>query len=172
MKKYLLLFSLLTIAMIGHSQYDSAAPYKKFPTFPPVKLLLADSTSSIIKNDLPKKKPVMLMVFSPDCQHCQDETEDLVKHMEKFQKVTIIMATMRPYKDMMAFREKYGLANYNNIIMGQDVQFFLAPFYSIENLPFLAFYDKKGKLISVFAGSMPIEKVLAELSERTPSEEK
>lgn len=163
MKKYLLLFSLLTIAVTGHSQYDSAAPYKKFPTFPPVKLLLADSTSSIIKNELPKKKPVMLMVFSPDCEHCQHETEDLVKRMDEFEKVTIVMATMRPYGDMMAFREKYGLAKYKNIIMGQDIAFFLAPFYSIENLPFLAFYDKKGNLISVFAGSMPMDKVLAEL---------
>lgn len=163
MKKNLLLFFILAISVAGHSQYDSAAPYKKFPTFPPVKLLLVDSTSSVIKNDLPKKRPVMLMVFSPTCEHCQHETEAIVKNIDKFEKTTIVMATMMPYDSMMAFRGRYGLAQYKNIIMGQDVQFFLAPFYSIENLPFLAFYDKKGKLISVFAGSMPIEKVLTEL---------
>ncbi len=173
MRKLSLFLFCIGLCTTLFSQIDStSAPYKKFPTFPPVKLLLVDSTSSIIKNDLPKKKPVMLMVFSPDCQHCQHETEELVKSIDKFEKVTIIMATMRPYADMMAFREKYGLAQYKNIIMGQDIQFFLAPFYSIVNLPFLAFYDKKGKLISVFAGSMPVDKVLAELSERTPSEEK
>ena len=163
MKKYPFLFLLLIMAMVGHSQYDSAAPYKKFPFFPPVKLLLVDSTSSILKNDLPKKKPVMLMVFSPACEHCQHETEAIVKNIDKFEKTIIVMATMMPYDSMMTFRARYGLAQYKNIMMGQDVQFFLPTFYSIENLPFLAFYDKKGKLISVFAGSMPIEKVLTEL---------
>lgn len=155
------------------AQPDSMqAPYQRFSSFPPVKLLLADSTTSIIKETLPKKVPAMLMVFSPDCEHCQHETEDLVKHMDKFEKVTIVMATMRPYGDMMAFREKYGLAKYKNIIMGQDIEYFLIPFYSIENIPVMAFYDKKQKFISILRGSAPIEKVLAELSERTTSEEK
>lgn len=153
---------LLSIAL--YSQTDSIQPpYKKFPTFPPVKLLLVDSTTSAIKNDLPKKKPILLMIFSPDCDHCQHETEELVKVMDKLEKVTIVMVTMRPYADMMAFREKYGLAQYKNIIMGQDTDFFLLPFFNVSNLPFLAFYDKKGELISVFAGSMPMEKLLKEL---------
>ncbi|NOT50506.1 MAG: redoxin domain-containing protein [Chitinophagaceae bacterium] len=164
MKKRPLLLVSLIISITTLSQTDSIQPpYKKFPNFPPVKLLLVDSTTGTIKDDLPKKKAVMLMLFSPDCDHCQHETEEIVKNIEKFEKVTIVMITTRPYADMMAFRERYGLAQYKNIIMGQDPQFFLFSFYNVRNLPFLAFYDKKGELISVFAGSMPMEKVLIEL---------
>lgn len=104
------------------------------------------------------------MVFSPMCEHCQHETEELVKNIDKFKNVTIIMATMMPFDSMMHFRTRYGLEQYENIIMGQDTQFFLPPFYDIHNLPFLAFYDKKGKFISVFEGNMPMDKVLGELS--------
>ena len=164
MKKFLTLIAGIVLSVTLYSQNDSIQPpYKRFPTFPPVKILLVDSTKATIKNDLPKKKPVMLMIFSPDCDHCQHETEELVKNIEKFKDVTIVMATMRPYAEMMAFREKYGLAKYKNIIMGQDTDFFLLPFYDVKNLPFLAFYNKKGELISVFSGSMPMEKVLVEL---------
>jgi thioredoxin-related protein len=164
MKRSFALVAGIILSLSLYSQTDTIqAPYKRFPTFPPVKLLLVDSTSSIIKNDLPKKKPIMLMLFSPDCDHCQHETEELVKNMEKFEKVTIVMVTMRPHEDMMAFREKYGLAQYKNIIMGRDTDFFLLPFYDVRNLPFLAFYNKKGELISVFSGSMPLDKALLEL---------
>jgi thioredoxin-related protein len=164
MKKVFPVIIAIFLAIGSQAQVDSVQPpYKKFPTFPPVKLLLVDSTSSTIKDDLPKKKATMLMLFSPDCDHCQHETQEIIKNIDKFEKVTIVMATMKPYAEMMAFREKYGLAQYKNIIMGQDKQFFLLTFYDVRNLPFLAFYDKKGGLISVFAGSMPMEKVLKEL---------
>lgn len=164
MKKVFPVIIAILLAIGSQAQVDSIQPpYKKFPNFPPVKLLLVDSTTSTIKEELPNKKAVMLMLFSPDCDHCQHETEEIVKNIDRFEKITIVMATMRPYAEMMAFREKYGLAQYKNIIMGQDTQFFLLPFYNVKNLPFLAFYDKKGELISVFAGSMPIEKVLKEL---------
>jgi len=34
--------------------------------------------------------------------------------------------------------------------IGRDEKFFLAPFYKIRNLPYLALYDKKGNLIKLF----------------------
>lgn len=164
MRKYFFLTSLLIAAVSGFSQTDTIQPpYKRFPFFPPVKLLLPDSATSFTKNDLPKKKPVMLMVFSPTCEHCQHETEELVKNIDKFRNAIIVMATPLPFDSMMKFRATYGLGSYNNIIIGQDTQFFLPPYYDIHNLPFLAFYDKKGKFISKFDGNMPMDKVLEEL---------
>ena len=170
MKKYFIFIGLLAIAISGFSQHDTIPPpYKKNPIFPPVKLVLPGN-AIFTKDDLPKKKPVMLMIFSPMCEHCQHETEELIKNMEQFSKSSIVMATMMPYDSMMSFREKYKLAAYDNIIVGQDTQFFLPTFFMINSLPFLAFYDKKGKLISVFEGSMPIEKAAAELEKNAKNE--
>jgi thioredoxin-related protein len=170
MKKSLLLFSLATVGITGFCQTDSIqAPYKKFPVFPPVNLILPGNTI-FTKDDLPKKKPVMLMVFSPMCEHCKQETEEMIKNIDKFGKSVIVMATMMPYDSMMSFREKYKLAQLENIIVGQDTHFFLPSFYMISNLPFLAFYDKKGNLISVFEGSMPIEKAAEELRKQAKTE--
>ena len=105
----------------------------------------------------------MIVLFSPDCEHCQHETEEIIKHIDAFEKVQIIMCTMLPYDKMAAFYTKYDLKRFDNIIMGKDMNYMLPAFYNVRNLPFLAFYNKKKELISVFEGSLPIEKVIEEI---------
>jgi thioredoxin-related protein len=154
----------MTVLQTGYAQVDTfRAPYLRFPNFPAVKLVFPDNNTYLAKEKLDNKKAVMLMVFNPQCEHCQHEIDQIVKHMNEFKNYQIVMATIMPFDSMIHFRERYQLAQYNNIIMGQDFQYYLPPFYQMRNLPYLAFYDKKKKLISVFEGSMPIEKALAEL---------
>jgi thioredoxin-related protein len=169
MKYFFLLISFFLVSDM-YSQVDTIQPpFKKNPIFPPAKLELPDHTM-FTKDDLPKKKPVMLMVFSPMCDHCKHETEELIKNIDKFSNATIVMATMMPFDSMMSFRDRYKLADHDNIIVGQDIQYFLPTFYMINSLPFLAFYDKKGRLISFFEGTMPIEKAAAELQKHALGE--
>ena len=163
MKKYFLAIILCFTSLIGHSQPDSTQPpYKRFPVLPPLKLLLTDSIAYFTKNDFKKKSNVLIMLFNPECDHCQHETEEIVNHIDRFKNVQIVMATMMPFDAMKSFYEKYELSKYKNIVVGQDQHFFLIPYYRVGNLPFLAFYNKKENLISVFEGSMPIEKVWTE----------
>lgn len=157
-------FSLLLLLSIAVSAQETPEPpYKKHPSYPPVKLLLPDSSSWFAKTDLPKKKPVMLILFNPHCEHCQQEAEELTKQMENFKKVHIVMATTAPLDEMKAFLQKYGLSAFDNLTVGRDTGFFLPVFFDIHNLPFHAFFNKKLELISVFSGSMTVEKSLAEL---------
>jgi|SRR3989337_1220073 len=147
------------------AQNDSLqlAPYKRFPTVPPFKLLLTDSSNYFTKEDLAKKKAVMLMLFSPDCEHCKHETEEIIKNIDAFKKVQIIMSTTLPFEKMLDYYRKYDLKRFENIIVGKDLSYLLPVFYDIHNLPFLAFYNKKKELISVFSGALPIDKVIEEL---------
>jgi hypothetical protein len=163
MKKAFLLTCLAFIALYSFGQTDTAkAPYQRYPTFPVFKLLKPDSTY-FTKEELPKKSAVMLMLFASDCSHCQHETGELLKNIEKFKKkkIHIVMATPLPYDSMMVFRERFHLANYDNITVVQDNKIMLPSFYSLRNFPFLAFYNRKKELISVFSGSMSMEQVLA-----------
>ena len=163
MKKWFLFFSVLAFIQIGFAQGDSTkAPYLRFPNFPPVKLLMPDSTSYFTKENLSKKSATLLMLFNPQCDHCQHETEEIIKNIDKFKGIQIVMATSMLFDSMITFREKYKLAAYKNITVAQDTHYFLPSYYMIGNLPFLAFYNKKKELISVFEGSLPIDKVLKE----------
>ena len=160
--KIYLLISVLLSGLFSLAQNDSIpqAPYKRFPTVPPFKLLLTDSSTYFTKEDLAKKKAVLIMLFSPDCEHCKHETEDIIKHIDAFKKVQIVMSTTRPFDKMVDYYNKYDLKRFDNIIVGKDLNYLLPVFYEIHNLPFLSLYNKKKELISVFEGALSIEKVL------------
>ncbi|HUQ96318.1 MAG TPA: redoxin domain-containing protein [Chitinophagaceae bacterium] len=152
---------LLFVAASGFSQSDTLTPpYKRFPHIPPFKLLLGDSTTVFTKDSLQKTKPVLLMLFSPECSHCQHTAEELVQHKAELQGVQIIMATMHTITQMNEFSKTYGLAALSNVVLGKDIYFILPPFYSIHNLPYMAFYKANGDLIRTVEGSLPIERVL------------
>ena len=146
---------------IAQDSLLTVPPYLRFPTFPPVKLLETDSTTFFEKKNLKKNTRVLFILFSPDCEHCRKETEELVKNIDQFKKINIVMATMMPFQKMKDFYEQHELSVLKNVTVGQDIHFFLPAFYNVKNLPFHAFYDKKGNLISVFEGEMTIEKILA-----------
>ncbi|MBS1633901.1 MAG: redoxin domain-containing protein, partial [Bacteroidetes bacterium] len=139
--------------------------YKRFPTLPPVKLLLADSISHFGKENFNKKSPVLIIIFNPDCEHCQKETEELLDSMNHFKNIQIVMATMMPFDKMNEFIKKYKLDNFKNIVVGQDNQYFLPVFYMVSNLPYLALYNKMGELITTYEGAVPIHTVINKFNE-------
>lgn len=156
---YTLLLCFSTIA--GLSQVDSTTPaYRKYPTVPPLQLLLGDSATKYTKENLPKKKPVLIMLFSPDCSHCQHTAEEMVKYKEELKDIHIVMATMHNISQMNAFMQQYKLNELDNIVAGRDIYYILQGFYNIHSLPYLGFYDKKGHLIRGFEGSMPVSQII------------
>ena len=165
MKKYLISLLLFLTSISTWAQADSTQPpYKRFPTIPPVKLLLTDSVTYFTKENFTKGSPALIILFNPDCEHCKKETEELLDSINRFKNIQIVMATMMPFDMMKIFYEKFKLADYKNITVGKDFQYFLPVFYKVSNLPYLALYDKKGNLITTFEGAAPIHKVLEEFN--------
>jgi len=174
MKKVFLLGTVISISLFSLSQSDSAKkstspaqqeeptlpPYKRFPTVPPLKLLLLDSTSYFTKNDLKKNKPVLIIVFNPDCEHCKHETEEIIKNIDSLKNIQIVMATIMSFDLMKSFDEKYELQRFQNIVVGKDVQYTLPSFYQMHFMPYLAMYNKKGNLLATFEGAMKMEDLI------------
>jgi thioredoxin-related protein len=168
MTKWITTIILACFTIPGFAQVDSLTPpFKRFPSIPPVQLLLGDSTTLYTKKDIPDNKPVLVMIFSPDCSHCQHETEEILAHKEQLKDIQIIMATFHPLWQMNEFIGNYKLHGQPNIIVGKDLYLLLPGFYALHNLPFHALYDKKGELIKVFEGSMDIEKIIQTFNEQS-----
>ena len=164
MKKMICSLGLAFFCLAIHAQAD-IPPYKKVPFFPPVKLLLSDSISWYHKDDLPKKTPVMMLYFNPECDHCQKQIEEILKNIDKFKDIHIVMAASQHFDKMKAFIERYKLTDHKNIVMGFDPDFFLMHFYQVHNFPFLAFYNKWKELISVSDGGLMVDKILKEFEQ-------
>lgn len=147
--------------LVGLAQSAPAEPaYKRMPFIPAIDILLGDSATRYTKANIPKKTPVFIMLFSPDCSHCQQTAGEMITHKEELKDIHIIMATMHSLAEMNDFVQKYGLSQLPNLTVGKDVNYIFLGFYDVKHLPFMAFYNKKGALISATEGALPIPKVL------------
>lgn len=154
--RYLLLVILFAVSLTSQAQ----PMYLKQKTPPPAVLLLPDSTTKWnLKAKLDKNKPLFLIFFSPDCDHCKHETEEIIKNIDKFKGIQIVMATTMPFDAMKKFAEKYKLEQHG-ITVGKDIAYVIPPYYEMKSLPYLAFYDKNKVLISTFEGSLAIPTIL------------
>ena len=81
MKKLFIAICLLTGLHAGAQELkDSLAPYQRFPQVPPFTMMIAPDSTAFAKADLKKKKAVMIVYFSPDCDHCKHFTKELLAH--------------------------------------------------------------------------------------------
>jgi thioredoxin-related protein len=142
-------------------------PFKRFPSLPPLTLLLGDSTTTYNKDSLPKSKPVLFMLFSTFCDHCQHTAEELFAKREQLKGIHIVMATLNTISEMNAFVKTYQLDQMSNVVVGKDLYFFMVPFFNIKQFPYLAFYGSNGQLIEGRNGVMSVEKMLEVLNPPT-----
>src|SRR5687767_3582371 len=102
-----------------YAQKGSLPVYKQFPTVPPFSLIAAPDSISFSKEDL-TKKPVLIVVFSPDCEHCRQFTKDLLANYQLVKKAQIIMSSALNYNIIKKFYEEFKIADYPQIIVGRD----------------------------------------------------
>lgn len=159
MKTAVLCLAMTFVLSTAVAQIDTTPPYKRFPTLPPISLLQSDS-SQLSKDDLKKNKRTIIMYFSPECHHCKHQMDDMIKRMDELRNFQIVMATYQPMNEILKFITDYQIGKYPNIVVGRDTKFLLPPFYRIRNLPYLALYDKEGKLITTFEGNAKIDTLI------------
>ena len=153
------LLILLSLPVLSQAQEEDA-PYLKNPVLPQFSILNSDSTSWYTSRDIRKGMPVMIMLFSPDCEHCIKQMNEMIKRMKDLKKLQIIMVTYQPMDLLVDFIKTYNLKKYSNIKAGRDTKFLLPGFYQIKSLPYFALYDKEGKLITTFESNTKVDTLL------------
>lgn len=163
-RRFIILVIALFTALQSFSQADSTKPiYLRFPTLPAFTIYKASDSTTFTREDLQKRKSIVFIIFSPDCEHCQHETEALIANIDKFKDVQIVMVEYLSYDEMKKFYINYKIENYPNIIMGRDAKYFLPTFFKVESLPSIYVYDKKGNFKQAFSGSVKMDKIAAAL---------
>ena len=164
MRKIFLSVLILLAAQVSFSQADSTKPvYLRFPTLPQFSIYKAADSTVFTRENLAKRKATIFIIFSPDCEHCQHETEALIANIDKFKDVQIVMVEYLAFDEMVKFYKNYQIEKYPNIIMGRDAKFYLPLFFKVESLPAIYVYDKKGNFKQAFSGSVKMDKIAAAL---------
>ncbi|HUQ97089.1 MAG TPA: redoxin domain-containing protein [Chitinophagaceae bacterium] len=135
---------------------------KPVDTIPPFKIMQTDGRF-FQASDLAKNKPVVLIYFAPDCQHCQVLMQGLFKNLEAFKKVQLVLITFKPLNELALFERQYRTAGFSNIRTGTEGStYFLRYYYNLSNTPFTAVYNKQGTLVRSFRDiNTPISEIQA-----------
>jgi thioredoxin-related protein len=114
------------------------------------------NNQSLKSFQLKKDQPVILMYFSPECDHCKDLTREIVKQAKSIGTKQLVMVTYFPLAEVKKFANDLSLQNYPNIKVGTEgMKLIVQKHYNIRNFPFLALYNKSGKLVKMFREQAP-----------------
>ena len=131
---------------------------------PSIDLLLLDSTTILNSNNIPTGKPISLVYFSPDCEHCQEETKGILENIKKLKDVQFYFVTIDSFDRMKVFNKYFKLKNYPNITVGKDINFSMLRNFEIPTTPFTLLYDKHKNLRVMIKGIIPTNQLIDQIN--------
>lgn len=161
MNKSKLSFSNSVLIIVSAILFSSnVATAQSMPSF---KMQLTNGTVFSSKN-LSHEKPVLIIYFAPDCEHCQVLMNAVFKKIKDFKKAQMVMVTFKPLNEVIAFQKNYQTAKYPNIKVGIEMPiFFFRKYFNLQQTPFTALYNKQGKLIASYKNETPVNDLIRRL---------
>ena len=153
MKTILTLFTVLFFSTAAFSQYDTTPPYLKNKTLPDFTLLTTDSVA-FTQTVLAEGKSTIIMLFNPECEHCQDQLQLLLNIPEVAASANLLLTATETLQKIKVFYNKFHLEKYSWINIGKDYKYFFGGFYQPKTIPVLAFYNKQKQLVYFSQGNV------------------
>lgn len=133
---------LLCLAMaVMNARATAQADSANIPDFSIEEFDGAHFTRAQLKAD----SPVMIVYFSPTCEHCQHFGQMVSDHIAQFSGVQIVMITFRPLDEVADFTRICHLNGKPVIIGTEGLTFLVQRHYNVENFPFVAVYNSQGQ---------------------------
>lgn len=175
LRKILILVVLLSTVVITYAQkkdkkkrknkknkteqvVDSAVDFKAIGAPMPMLRLTTRKGDKLTEKDFSYDGNLIVMMFNPTCDHCQEQTINFEKEAELFDKTKIVMVAGPQMVDYLQFYNNVTRYHkYPHITVGVDSSGFIDKAYNYGSLPQINIYDKDRKLIRQSNGSVEIE---------------
>jgi peroxiredoxin len=106
------------------------------------------------------KGKTVLVLFQPDCDHCQREAVQIQEHLDAFKGYTLYFISDAAPEQVRKFAQEYKLTGTPNIHFAtttiQDIINAVGPL----DAPSLFVYSQEGRLVKSFIGETSIEEIL------------
>ena len=143
-----IVFLSVTNTLEGHCQRGKLPPFA-----------MMQANGKIFRaHELPMGKPMVIIYFSPECDHCDILMKEFLKREAAFRKTSVVMITHLAVDKVAKFVKQYALTNYANVYVGTEgTWLFVKNYYKIVEMPFIALHDRNGNLVKLFReeGALP-----------------
>lgn len=163
MKNYLILFVALAFLASCNGQTKPEKPQELKTVvndLPQMEITFLDGTK---KQARELKGKTLLVMFFPDCEHCQDEARAMHGRLDAFKAYNIYYLSSNPKEEVAAFAANYELDDKPNVKFG------MVPGESVINnfgpipTPSIYIYNEEQRLIKKFEGQTDIEIIISAL---------
>jgi peroxiredoxin len=178
MKKTGILVALaLLLALIGYYLFtreqapapapavQNAEPAPSAPASPASDL--PDLTITKLDNSQVRVKELkgrnILVLFQPDCDHCQRETKEIKAHLPAFKDYTLYFVSNYPADQLRQFSRDYELAFEPNVVFATATLEGILNTLGPQPSPSVYIYDEQGRLVKSFLGETKVENILQAL---------
>jgi thioredoxin-related protein len=151
------------LCLVGFFIYMQLLAQGSNSSIAPFKIRLTNGAGYTYQQ-LAKNKPVILVYFSPTCDHCKVFTEKMLQRIDDFKDEQLVMISYEDIKAVKSFDDRYKLSARQNIKIGSEgYTFIVQKYYNIQHFPFVAEYDKTGRLKKMMKGNLKPEDMAAGL---------
>jgi len=154
---YIVLF--IVTALYSCSENDPLRTGLEGKPIPNFSILLKDSSTFVNTAELATKKPFVLLYFSSHCPHCKDQIQDIVDNISSLHNIEFLFVTKDSKQKIEEIYNKYNLAQYKNITLGNDTGYSIAQYYGAFSVPYLAIYNKDMRLMHAYLGKMSTSQI-------------
>ena len=108
-------------------------------------------------------KPTLIILFNPDCEHCQYEAEQLQKRHREFAHASVCLLTTETPARAQAFARQYGLDTLAMMHVGTLPREESYRTFGPTSVPHIFIYGADGNLRKEFKGETKIDALLPHL---------
>lgn len=128
---------------------------------PPIRFYRRDGVY-ITNKDLNNNASLVIMLFNPTCEHCEQQTALFEQNIDLFQNTALLLVAapgMGPY--LQYFVNNTKADSFPQIQIGLDSSKYIEKTFRYETLPQINIYSKDHKLERIFTGNVPIDTLKA-----------
>jgi hypothetical protein len=155
---FIFIFCCLLMACRFQGKGKKLSGIMKLPVFT---IMSIDSSACMSSNNIPTGRPIILMYFNPDCDHCQQETRELLAHIGQLRETSIYLVTNGDTEALIKYCQNFRLDTVKNLIIGKDYQYSFFRAYLPPVVPFIAIYNSRKELVKIYNGEIEMYRVIA-----------
>jgi len=167
-RNFIIVFALAGLLILGAWAHSAGKTFRAeqslMASMPPISLLLPDSVTKVDTRSIAPGKPVVLVYFSPDCEHCQLLARQITDHIQQLKDVHLVMLSPMPLQDIKVFNNTFKLTKYKNITLTYDYGYNFYKYFKSESFPCVAIYNKDNQLVRFYRREIGIEELIKAIS--------
>ena len=101
----------------------------------------------------------VLILFQPDCDHCQQEAEEIKQNLNDFKRHKLYFISSSPAEQIEKFSKDYKLEGNESVMFGWTTTENILNNFGPIAAPSIYIYSEKGKLVQKFNGQTPVEEI-------------